>query len=362
MINYKTLTAIIFFYTSPIWAKEIKIAAILKLQDAYVTYPKDMLSSMKFALSDAKEKPEIIFESFSHDGTPSSIEKSINEAKNFRPDIVVAGETSLYAMTIAKSFQDTIFITPTASTEKMNLVHPNPIRMIHTDNQYVKIVEYILKNRNFKKIGIIHNLSYPNTERIGEHVKSFLTQQNIPFEVATTQSGEDITQKDLQRFITQKVDLVILFSFETDLRKTYLTLHRHNINPLYIGSDGWGRDSGIVENILKKNGNNFYGVRSLYWRNNRSDNFFKNTIRALESFTQGKVDAFHAIGFDTMKLIIDNLNKDKNLKNFIKNIKEQTFIDFLTTEKLRFSNDLSPIKDLYLYEIKNNQINYLKKI
>jgi ABC-type branched-subunit amino acid transport system substrate-binding protein len=362
---FRQFSAILVFISLlplTVCAQATKIGIILRLNDNYVDYPKAMLKAMQFALKEAPSKISLDTKIFSHDGSPDGIERSIKECQKYAPEIVIGGETSQVAMVIAKAFKDKIFITPTASSTRLLEVHPAPIRMIHPDEQYYQIAEYVIKKNKFKNIGMLHNISYPNTDAIGKSVAQYLTQQGINFQKVITQSGEEITAKKLSPLIENKVEAVIAFVFETDLRNTYKILKDKNIHPIYIGADSWGQDQTLVENVLSPKDSKFRGVRSSYWNPDRKDNFFVEKKNALEKYLGTTPDAFHAIGYDTMKLILVNLGQVKTIKEFIPNIKTQKHEGFLTTEKYEFNPELAPLKDFHLYEYQKSGITYYGKV
>jgi ABC-type branched-subunit amino acid transport system substrate-binding protein len=328
----------------------VRIAVLMNLNDSYAKYPQDMLIAMKFALKQSKLNKDIILNEFSHSGDPESIQKAVLAAKKFDPDIVIAGETSQYAMTISRAFKEKIFITPTASSQLLNETHPHPVRMIHSDDQHLAIIEELDSKKMLGRVGILHNKSFPNTNRISTTIRKFFDANKRTYSVIEVLNGEEITEKKLHSFIHQKIESLIIFSYDTDLRKVFTILKEKNIYPIYVGSDGWGRDSFLKENLLKP-GSKFKGVRSLYWDTKRKDKNFRNIVRAMESSLAMPIDAFHAIGYDTMSVILDILQKDIKIENFYKNLTKMTFKNVITSREIRFNSELFTLKDMYIYKL-----------
>lgn len=339
----------------------VRVAVIMKLDDPYAKYPRDMLNAMKFRLSQEKNKQIVTLKEFSHNGDIDSIEKAIVAARRYNPQIVVGGETSQFAMIIARAFKDVVFISPTASTYLLNHVHPAPIRMVHSDDQYTEIIKH-LKQVNLlgTTVGVFHNTSYPNSNRISLKTIELLKENNVRPVVVEYINGEEITYSKLKSFIEKKITSIVIFSYDSDLRKVVSVLKKENVHPLYIGADGWGRDDFLRENLLKKE-SKFRGIRSMYWDDRRKDHFFSTTILNMERALGKKVDAFQAIGYDTMEVILVTL-KNGSLKNFNNILKAKKYNNILTSKVVSFNEDLHVRKDLYLYELKDSGINFFSKI
>jgi ABC-type uncharacterized transport system substrate-binding protein len=342
-------------------ADAAKIAAIFKLNDPYSVFPQDIVKGMKFALSKSSHKEKIEFRTFSHDGDPESIQKTVEAAKKFNPEIVIAGETSQFAMTIARAFQDKIFITPTASTYQLQEVHKTPIRMIHIDDQYVKIVEFLAERRDLGKVGVFHNLSYPNTNRISQKITEYLKSRNTRFSVVQHLNGEEITKSKLEPFLISKIDTLIIFTYDSDLRRVYSVLKENNLHPFYVGGDGWGRDSFLKEYLLTPE-SKFKGVRTLYWNPEGKQLEFIKLKHEFEAAIGSNIDAFHSIGYDTMKVVVECLDSDGGTSKFLTNIRSKKFSHLLTTSALSFGINLEPIKDMYLFKIDANGIKYESRV
>lgn len=354
MLKYNVCFLILVFLARPVLGA--RVAVILKLADSYAMFQQDMLRGMQFALTESNYS-NLTMKSFSHDGDQASIEKAVVMAKKFNPDIVIAGETSQFAMTISREFLDKVFITPTASSVKLSEIHPQPIRMIHSDDQYVDIIKKLLNKESLGKIGVFHNLSFPNTNRISSKAIEFFKSKKIDIEIVSYLAGEEITEKKLEPFIKNKIDTLIFFSFESDLRKVFTVLKNKEIFPLYIGADSWGRDDFLRENLLTQN-SSFKGIRSIYWNPDRRDANFISLKKKMEKSFGKNIDAFHAIGYDTLTVIIDVLKKNPSVKEFHNTIKGLKFENMLTSKSISFNSVFYPVKDMYLFSLDKEGIRF----
>ena len=342
----------------------VKVAAILKLSDSYAKFPQDILNSFKAGRKILGAEKLIDVKSFSHDGTPESLKLAIENAVIFKPDIVFGGETSAFSLQIARAFPQTIFITPTASSSMLSEVHNNVFRMTQSDEQYLGIIDYALKKINKKsiKVGVYNNISFPNTKAISESAIKYLKEKYdlTPIEIKVV-SDEEITEQKIRPFIDSKIDVLVLFSFENDLRKAYSILSKRNLHPLYLGADGWGRDEFLSSYLLSSN-KRFSGLRVVYWDPTRKDSSFKNSKSELEKALSQKIDFFHAIGFDSVKFIVDTIRKNSDLSQFKKTVLGQKYTNFLTSQNFSFSEKLTPLKNLYGQKISDGELFYLGDI
>lgn len=359
---FKIFVVIFVLLVSMLANAAVKITTLFKSADAYSKYSEDIVTGLLFALKEETSKKSIVVQTLYHDGTIEGINSNVARINQDGTDIVVGGETSQFAMLIGQKLKNKIFLTPTASSSRLSEVYPEIIRMIHTDQQYADLAKFIARKLVSKSIGVFWNTSYPNTDLISRLIVEKLEKENRVYIVKYV-NGEEVNSKLLEPFIRNKVDTVMLFSYENDLRKVYSVLKSNKILPVYAGADGWGRDKFLIENLLSKRSNlDFSGVRALYWRKNREDSFFRRTVASMEKFLSCEVDAFYAIGFDTGSLISQVLAKDVNLKNFTRVLKSSSFDKMLTTRELRFTDGLLPIKDFYLFKIKDNKINFWDEV
>ena len=342
----------------------VKVAAILKLSDSYAKFPQDILNSFMAGRKILGAEKLLDIKSFSHDGTPESIKLAIENAIIYKPDIVFGGETSAFSLLIARAFPSTLLITPTASSSMLLDVHNNVFRMTQSDEQYLGVIDYALEKIIKKriKVGVYKNISFPNTKAISESAVKYLKEKyNLKAIEVEVVSDEEITEQKISPFINKKIDVLVLFSFENDLRKAYSILSKKNIHPLYLGADGWGRDEFLSSYLLSSN-KKFSGVRVVYWDPTREDSSFKTIKVELEKELSQKIDFFHAIGFDSVKFIVDTVRKNSDLSQFRKTVLSQKYTNFLTSQKFSFSENLTPIKNLYGQKIDNGELLYLGDI
>lgn len=348
------ITALVLSF--PIHA-QLKVSSLVKRGDSYSKYTEDMVEAMKLAIEVEDMKKQVLFRNYFHNGTIEDINRNCELIKKDGVDVVIGGETSQFAMIIAKHFNDKVFISPTASSSLLNSVHPFPIRMIHSDEQYAKLATFVVRDQSLKSVGVFHNKSYPNTDLIAKKTIENLRSLKIKVSVVEYINGQDITSELLSPFIKQKVDSVMVFTYENDLRKIYSGLKESGLSPLYVGADGWGRDEFLLRNLLSKS-QDFKGIRSLYWNSHRKDEYFLKLVSKLETHLKKSMDAFFAIGFDTMKLVVEVYKLNPKIKEFNSTILSNTFTGFLTSKNLSYDKGLLPIKDFYLFKLGHGKIEF----
>jgi ABC-type uncharacterized transport system substrate-binding protein len=351
-----------FFISFNVSAETFRVAVALRLNDLYHHYPKDILRGLEFALKENKTHWKIEYKIFSHNGSLDEMNRVIKQVEEYRPDLVVGGETSQMALYLNTKLNKFLFISPTASTDELFLVNQKSYRMIHSDIDYLRAVKFILKGKMFKNISVVHNISNPNTKKIGNTIISYLKSENYQFSIITTQNGVQTKRDDLIESIKSKVDLVIAFTYETDLRNIFLILSGEQISPLYLGADGWGRDEDLKKNLFSKNNLQFNSYRVSYWNPERGEREFKKKLNQLNNFLGKSSNQFHAIGHDTGRVILEVLEKSKSSSEFQQNIKTLNIFSMLTTRVFSFKEDNSPKKDLYLYNLStsDSKIKYLR--
>jgi len=352
----------LLFFSINSFAETIKICAILRLNDLYHHYPKDILRGLEFAFGENKTDWKIDFKVFAHDGSMSEMDRAVERVLEYNPDIVIGGESSQMALYLNNRLNNFIFISPTASTDQLFEVNKKSFRMIQSDVEYKRALKYLIKYKKLNSIGVVHNISHPNTKKIGEDIIKDLKDLGIRYVVLPTQNGVSLKREDLKPFVDSKVDLVVAFTFETDLRNIFLNLSEKNFNPLYLGADGWGRDEDLRRSLFKNSKSKFQSFRVSYWDPKRNDHFFKNKMASFLSYLGKSPNQFHAIGYDTGILLLNTLNGLKNLKDFESKLEGKNYTNFLTTKEFRFNLDHSPKKDLFLYnfESESRPIRYIR--
>jgi len=356
------LSIYILIFSFSVLGKSLKLASVLRLNDLYHHYPKDILRGLEFSLKENASDWLIEHKIFPHDGSIENMSKVVAQIEAYHPDVIIGGETSQMALYLNSKLNKYVFISPTASTDQLFWVNNKSFRMTQSDGEYVRAVKFLLKNRSFKNIGLIHNISNPNTKKIGDQVISFLKSNNLNFSYVITQNGVQTKKSDLRDFISKKVDIVIAFTYETDLRNIFLLLSDASVNPTYLGADGWGRDEDLKKSLFVNKILDFNSYRTSYWNPDRKDKFFKNKTNQLSKFLGKSPNQFHAIGYDTGKLIIKTLENIDACEEFEHTFKNMKIDSLLTSKDFHFNNDNSPSKDLYLYNLstKDSMVNYLR--
>lgn len=337
------------------------IGIILRLEDKYNTFPRQMVEGMNFALKRLDKQKKINFITVSHNGSPVSIKRAVGKLVKANVKIIVGGETSSDAIQISKftSNKNIIYVTPTASSRKVNLFNNNSFRMMLSEEKMPAFVNEVVTEEKCQKVGVFHNISKPNTDSISTIVSENLVK-TTPISVKVLSDEKNIDSK-LMMFLENKVDCLVLFAFESDLRKVYSFFKKKKFFPTLIGGDGWGTNEKVFKDYGK---GKFKAYRAMYWNSERIDPFYLNLRDSYNKEHTRPLNEFSAVAFDTIKVIyealeLNNFKIDEGLKQILVSRK---FDNLLTAETLSFDSDASPIKDINTYIIDNKSARFWKGI
>lgn len=355
------LVAIIF--ASKVLAAETKIGIILRLEDKYNEYIKHIKDGAVFLHNTRKHSSKLLF--YSHEGTYESIQIAIDKATKDGVQVILGAETSSDGMLMSRltALSKIPIITPTASSHKIQQFNPNVYRISHDDKNIHKMVEEIIKKLKISEIDVFHNLSKPNTDFIAKSIINMLSKNKIKFDVFENLSDADISEKATQRLVSSTSKYLCLFAFESDLRKIYSIFSKYNKKMIYLGADGWGSNESVFKKYITESENKdlFTGIRLMYWNNTSlNERLFKIKDRFKKKL-KIEMNEFHAIGYDSMKIILDSLDQNKgkfDRDHFIASLKTSVFNNLLTTNKLSFDSEKAAIKDMHVFKIDKSGIHY----
>lgn len=344
---------------------KVNIGIILRLSDKYNTFVKSIKEGIEYSYNRSQFKNKVKLSFYDHDGSFESISLALREMKRNKVDIILGAETSSDALLISRltSRSKIPFITPTASSHKMFNFNKNTFRVSHDDKNVFKVVKFVLQKIKTSSVNVFHNVSKPNTDYIAKTIKDYLNQSKVPYIASEFLSDSDIKEKDLKGFLRNNSSIICLFAFENDLRKVFKIFRNKNKPMIYIGADGWGSNKSVYEKYVlgMKNKDLFTGIRLMYWNKTREDDFFLGEIKKMRKKIKREINEFHAIGFDSMNIILQALEKVKgrySIEEFSKKMGEMRFHKLLTTSSLTFDNKNAPNKDMYVYKIDKHGVKF----
>lgn len=254
----KALTVLTFIVLCPMTfasEKTLNVALIFRFNDKFNGTILSMDRGLELAKKDfeAKHKVKINFKKYPHDEKLLSV---INATQNAIKDghfVIIGGENSDEAMAISEVIKDKkiVLLTPTSTNPKVTLDHPYNFRTSISDDKVAeKIAEFVFKEMKSKKVGVLHNVSYPYSDYLSkrfisrfneliETSQGYGNERPVLIEKKIVRNQQDLS-KEVQFFKENGVTHQIILSFNSDLLRFYSEAISQDFAPKYIGSDGWG--------------------------------------------------------------------------------------------------------------------------
>lgn len=281
-------------------------------------------------------------------------------------------------MAISEIIKDkkVILMTPTSTNPKVTLDRPYNFRASISDDKVAeKIAEFVLKELKGKRIGVLHNVSYPYSDYLS---KRFIHRFNELIETSQGYGDErprlveqkvvrnqtDLA-KEVKFFKDQGVTHQIVLSFNSDLLRFYSEASSQGFNPKYIGSDGWGLSEAIFKAVQgNKFANTFEAYRNVYWNGTdigKANTAFKTNYKKAYS---EEANPWSAIAYDSLTIIGESALSVKtelngeSLKNALKKYEGK---NLLTSELFSFDKNNTPNKDVIIYKIDRKGIGFYGK-
>ncbi|MFY7991922.1 MAG: amino acid permease [Bacteriovoracaceae bacterium] len=360
--------------------KTLNIALIFRFADKFNGTILSLDKGLELARKDfeKKHKVKINFKKYPHDEKLTSVISAAQKALNDGHFIIIGGENSDEAMAISEVIKDkkVILMTPTSTNPKVTLDRPYNFRASISDDKVAeKIAEFVLKELKGKRIGVLHNVSYPYSDYLS---KRFIHRFNELIETSQSYGDErprlveqkvvrnqtDL-KKEVKFFKDQGVTHQIVLSFNSDLLRFYSEASSQGFNPKYIGSDGWGLSEAIFKAVQNsKSASSFEAYRNVYWNGTSST---KSNILFKENFKKvygEEANAWSAIAYDSLTIIGESalsvkteLNGEK-LKDALKKYEGK---NLLTSDLLKFDQNNTPDKDVIIYKIDKKGIGFYGK-
>jgi branched-chain amino acid transport system substrate-binding protein len=191
---------------------------------------------------------------------------------------------------------------------------------------------------------------------LATYSKLTTSQANGNIEIAKVVKDTVDFSAVIQQFINKNVTHVVMLNHHADLLRFSTQAAARNYFPTYIGSDGWGSNENVFKTLVLDStlGSHFVGLRNNYWHE-------ESTTRAAAAFKAGfkkkfieRPDAWSAIGYDSMLLLLSAMNRASDPTNgdlIRKSMQETRNPPLATSETFTFDTNNSPKKDLYIYKI-----------
>lgn len=375
MKNGKLL--LLLFFTQMAVGKTLTVGVALRLNDAY----NNSVNSIKRGIETAKtlyekEHPgvRVNLQVFPHSKDLASVNAAADKIIAAKLPAVVGGEMSEESIVLGDRLDaaKTVFITPTSSNPSVTENKPFVFRACFSDKQVAdEMAKYVSENLKPTKMGVIHNISSPYTDYLSSRfVETFsqLAEQkgnasNKSINVEKVKRGTLDFSKQIDRFKAENVTHVVMFTHDNDLIRFNLQAEEREFFPVYIGSDGWGTNQFVYDKFVKESskGERFIGIRNSYWKETNTRKITRDFKKTFESQFHEAPGAWNAIGFDATWVLLKAMDKAENpasAEEIRKEMKKTRKISLVTSERFSFNKENSPQKDLYLFRVSKQGIQY----
>lgn len=360
--------------------KTLNVALIFRFNDKFNGTILSMDRGLELAKKDfeTKHKMKINFKKYAHDEKLTTVISATQNALNDGHFIIIGGENSDEAMAISEIIKDkkVVLLTPTSTNPKVTLDHPYNFRTSISDDKVAeKIAEFVFREMKGKKVGVLHNVSYPYSDYLS---KRFISRFNELIETSQGYGNErpvlvekkivrnqaDLS-KEVKFFKDNGVTHQVVLSFNSDLLRFYSEAITQNFAPKYIGSDGWGLGEAILKEVLaNKSAHPFEAYRNVYWdgtNNNMSNTAFKASYK--KTYGQ-EANAWSAIAYDSLTVIGESaltVKGELNGETLKDAMKKYESKDLLTSDLFSFDQNNTPNKDVIIYRIDKKGIGFYGK-
>lgn len=360
--------------------KSLDVALIFRFNDKFNGTILSMDRGFELAKKDfeSKYKVKINFKRYPHDEKITSVIIAAQNALRDGHFIIIGGENSDEAMAISEVIKDkkVVLLTPTSTNPKVTLDRPYIFRTSVSDDKVAeKMAEFVFKELKSKKVGVLHNVSYPYSDYLSKRfIHSFhelieTSQSNgserpvlVEKKVVRNQSS---FAKDVKFFKDNGVTHQVVLAFSSDLLRFYSEAVSQGFHPKYIGSDGWGLSEAISKSVnADASSHNFEAYRNVYWNGtseSKSNARFKDAFR--KTYKE-EADAWSAISYDSLMLIGESamkVNGELNGENLRDTLKKYQGKNLLTSENFSFDRNNTPDKDVIIYKIDKKGIGFYGK-
>lgn len=352
------VTGISMLFAYEFYSKDddIKIGFVAGLSGKYSHLGHGVLNGMNLAFDEIKYKI--------NDETIALIKKDdnqnsdkalniINYFKNEKFNLVIGNTTSSMtkvSLDIVNKEKEMILFSPTASSNDFSNKDDNFLRVQSAQSikQFDKLVKYFNENK-ITNLFIIYdpeNKSYSNNYI--NNFKASMKKNKAKIYTNSISINEGF-QKVLEKSKKIKHDAILVVANSLDSAKVIQFL-RIKGEKTKIISSGWAKTKEFLENGGKHVENVLFLTT---YDNNSKNQKYINFVKNYEKKYNSTPSIFAAQAYESAKIIIEILKKDKDLKNFKSNILEKRVFEGLQG-KISFNKFGDVHRDSFLMEVKEN--------
>ena len=362
--------------------KEVNIALIFRYGDKFngTTLYLDKGLHLAQTIFEKEKNIKLNFKRYPHNEKLSSVIEAAQKAIDDGHYVIVGGENSDEAMAIAETIKDKeiVLITPTSTSPKVTSGKPFVFRTCISDDKVSdKLAHFIYEKIKPESIGILHNVSYPYSDYLSKRYyqkslelvdrSSNSQSQRMKVSVKKIIRNQPDYSNEIKHFKKQGISHLIVLSFQSDLLRFQSQAAEEGLNPVYIGSDGWGLNEAVFNQVIKdkKSGHHFVGLRNVYWDGESQTVSNKKFKKDFKQVFREEANPWSAITYDTATIIAESFISIKGKADGAKlrdSIKSYQSKNLLTTEHFIFDDSNTPNQDVVIYQIDHRGIGYYGKI
>jgi|GEM_PF-2766827 len=355
-------------------AEPIQVGVALRFTPDMNSNAGDLYEGIQLAADDFNEKnPKIAVKlvKYPHKNGHDSVEDAAQKIVDDKVQYVIGGEMSDEAFTLAETFKDhsILFLTPTASNPLLTAGNPLTFRTCFSDDDVAReFAKALAAKKSIHSVGVLHNTASAYSDYV---TNAFLDRYEALVGKRVTlhefRYAGEAPQFDsaVEEFKKAKVDTVVAFTLLQPLKSFYTAAQKAGLNPLYVGSDGWGTTEGLLKDIP-----GFTGLRNDYW--NPNERFLAAALfkKAIQKKYDHPANAWNAQGYDTAWVLFQAIarasaqskakSKDVTVDDVAKVLRSDTFRGTVTARSIRFGRNQTAEKKMELYRIGSGEGKKLK--
>lgn len=351
-------------------AKTLVTGVALRMNDQYNTSIDSLMKGIETAKALFEEKNQgvsINLKLYPHGPALSSVSDAADQIIKSGTPIVIGGELSEESIVLGDKLgpKSIVLITPTSSSPQVTENKPFAFRACFSDTQVAdELAKFVKASLKPASVGVLQNVSSPYTDylssRFTDTYKTLLESESV------SERKSIVVQKILRHtvdfssnidfFIANKVTHVAMFTHDYEITRFSIQAANKGFFPVYIGSDGWGNNEFVFENLVKNapSGDKFIAYRNSYWKEDSKSAMVGDFQRTFQAKFHKNPDAWSAIAFDSAWIAFTAQNNAKNPtdgESIRQSFRQLQRLKLVTSDTFSFEKDNSPKKDLFIYKI-----------
>lgn len=359
------------FISNDAISKTINLGYAFRINDKYDS---NAISSMVNGIKAAalkygvEKKVKVNLIEYAYGNDLASITKTAEKIKNDGIKIIIGPEMSDEAIVLGDilSPEKIALISPTASNPNISKGRPYVFSTCFSDKYVsIKLAKFVTEKFKFKTIGVLKELGSSYSEFLASSFLSEIKKINPGVNLIEKKYMDNSMKFDqaIKEFKEKSVEAVAVLSYESSLLEFNMQALKQGYHPVYIGSDGWGTNRKIFDNLVEKSsgGKRFIAYRSTYWKTESKTEETEEFKFYLKKITKNQMNEWNAMAYDTAMIAFDAANSSSGIidgDQIKKYLMKNTFRNLVTTKKLKINLDGTAEKDIHIYKIDKRGIHF----